>query len=289
MPHVVTVPPQPFSLKTCGLEVHQIPVWQDNLVWALVDPREKIAAVVDGPEAAPVLAYLDGLGLTLTTIFNTHTHGDHVGINHALHDLGRLGDLTVVGAQQTASDIPGLTHPVADGDTVEFAGVTGRAMLTEGHINGHLSFLFDDALFCGDTLFAGGCGYLFDGPPKKMHDSLTRLASLPDETKVCCAHEYTQDNLRFAWSIDSGNPALAQRIRDTWALRGRGECSLPSTIGLERATNPFLRTDDPALVAAIQVAGPKQDLDTPAGVFAATRALKDAQHYRSQDEADLPV
>ncbi len=289
MQHVVTSPHPPFALKSCGLQVHQIPVWQDNLVWALVDPKTKTAAVVDGPEAEPVLSYLKDQGLTLTTIFNTHTHGDHVGINHALRDLGQLDKLTVVGAEQTAAAIPGLTHPIQDGDTVEFAGVQGTALMTEGHIDGHISYLFDDALFCGDTLFAGGCGYLFDGPPQKMHESLSRLARLPEDTKVCSAHEYTQDNLRFAWSVDPGNEALAQRIRDTWALRARGECALPSTIGLERATNPFMRTDAPELKARVQAALPQHDLSTPAGVFASTRALKDAKHYRALADTNLPL
>ncbi|MEM7679375.1 MAG: hydroxyacylglutathione hydrolase C-terminal domain-containing protein, partial [Myxococcota bacterium] len=131
-------------------------------------------------------------------------------------------------------------------------------------------------------------GYLFDGPPSKMHQSLTRLATLPPETRVCCAHEYTQDNLRFAWSIDSGNDALANRIRYAWKLRAAGGCTVPSTVATERATNPFLRHDDPDLRAKVAAAFPERELDTAADIFAATRALKDRKDYKSLDDASLP-
>lgn len=284
MQHVVTEPMAPLTLPS-GHEVHQLPVWQDNLVWLIVDPRSKTAAAVDGPEAQPVLDYLHERGLRLTTIFNTHTHMDHVGINAELQRLGTLGEHRVYGPKAAQADVPGITDPVTEGDSVQFCGLPGRVLLTEGHINGHVSYVFGDVLFCGDTLFAGGCGYLFDGPPERMHDSLTRLAALPEQTRVCCAHEYTQDNLRFAWSIDSDNEALAQRIRDVWALRAEGRSAVPSTIGEERATNPFLRTSAPQLVACLQSAFPDRNLDEPATVFAATRALKDLKRYKEGADA----
>lgn len=287
--HAVAHPTPPFRTRSGNLEVHQIPVWQDNLVWLLVDVSDGTAAAVDGPEAQPVLDYCTAHGFTLTAIFNTHTHMDHIGINVALQNEGTLDSLRVVGSAKTADRIPGLTEPVAEGHAVRFGPTLGRVMLTEGHIDGHVSYLFEDVLFCGDTLFAGGCGYLFDGPPARMHDSLTRLAALPEDTRVCCAHEYTQDNLRFAWSIDADNPALAARIQEVWARRKRYESTVPSTIGEEIRTNPFLRTDAPNLVEAVRRALPEHPLTTPAEIFAATRALKDRKDYRDQSDDVLPI
>ena len=153
------------------------------------------------------------IGSILMGILNTHTHGDHIGINHALMRAGRLDAMTVVGARKTADAIPGLTMPVEDGDRIEVLGTPVDVMLTEGHINGHISYLVGGALFCGDTLFGGGCGYLFDGPPSSMHESLQRLAALEPDTLVCCAHEYTEDNMRFAWWVVL-TEALTARIRE---------------------------------------------------------------------------
>lgn len=289
MEHIVRIATPPFTLRSGRLQVHQVPVWQDNLVWLLVDPAAETAAAIDGPEAGPVLRYLEARGLRLGAIFNTHTHADHIGINAELKKAGALTGLQVYGPDRARDEVPGLTHPVKDGDTVHFEGTAGRVLLTEGHIDGHVSYVLEDVLFCGDTLFGGGCGYLFDGPPAKMHDSLTRLAELPEQTKVCCAHEYTQDNLRFAWSIDSENEALAQRIQQVWAQRERGECTVPSTIAIERATNPFLRHQVPKLRARVQAAFPDRHLDTPGEVFAATRALKDRKDYQRLTDADLPL
>ena len=178
-----------------------------------------------------------------------------------------------------ADDIPGLTEPVRAGDTVRFGELEGRVMLTEGHLDGHVSYVFGDVVFCGDTLFAGGCGYLFDGPPATMFDSLLRLASLPGGTRVCCAHEYTQDNLRFALSVEPDNPALVARAEAVERIRAAGGCTLPSTIAEERATNPFLRPGAPTLVQRVGQAM-EASLDTPAAVFAATRALKNRGDYK---------
>ena len=289
MAHVVSAPTRPFPVDGHGLMVHQVPAWQDNLIWLLVDTNTNEAAAIDGPEAEPALAYCEAQGLRLTTIFNTHTHGDHIGINRALERAGRLSSMRVVGSAQVASDIPGLTEAVSEGDTVHFGDAVGRVMLTEGHLDGHVSYLFGDVLFCGDTLFGAGCGYLFDGPPAKMHASLMRFAALPGATRVCCAHEYTQDNLRFAWSIEPDNPALAERIRATWALRSEGRSSVPSTLALECATNPFLRTESATLLANLRRGMPEHSLSTPEEIFAATRALKDAKAYKSLSDADLPL
>ena len=138
-------------------------------------------------------------------------------------------------------------------------------------------------------MFGAGCGYLFDGPPAKMQASLLRLSELPPETKVCCAHEYTQDNLTFAWSIDYNNDALKSRIIETWALRARGECSVPSTIGVERATNPFLRGDSEALLAEVTKQTSAESLSSAVEIFAATRALKDSKAYREGLPHPLPA
>jgi hydroxyacylglutathione hydrolase len=227
--------------------------------------------------------------LRLTTILNTHTHGDHVGINRDLARRGMLETTRVVGSARAAGDVPGIKELVDDGDRVTFGGMEGDVLLTEGHINGHISFVFDGVLFCGDTLFGAGCGYLFDGPPAKMHRSLSRLSELDGATRVCGAHEYTQDNLRFAWSVEPGNGDLAARIAQTWKVRAGGGCSLPSTIDLERRTNPFLRHASQTLRDHVARAMPDRSLSTPEDVFAATRALKDRKDYKRIADSELPI
>lgn len=287
-PHVVTDPRAPFRVGGGRLEVHQIPAAQDNFVWLLVAPETGEAAAVDGPDAEGTLAYCAARELRLTTILNTHTHHDHIGINRDLARRGLLASLRVVGPARAAADVPGLTEPVDEGDRVQFAGVAGRVLLTEGHIDGHVSYVFDDLLLCGDTLFGAGCGYLFDGPPAAMHASLERLAALPGETHVCCAHEYTLDNLRFAWSVEPDNAALAERIRLARELRAAGGSTIPSTIALERATNPFLRHGSPTVRRNVAAAFPGEPCETPAQVFALTRALKDRKDYKALPDGDLP-
>lgn len=279
MPHVVTVPREPFRTGDGLLEIHQIPAWNDNLIWLAVDPMSRQAAAVDGPEAGGVLAYCERHNLDLTAIVNTHTHGDHIGINNDLAGRGMLSKMRVVGPRRVRGDVPGITEDVDEGDTVELGPARGRVFSTEGHIDGHVSYVFDDVLFCGDTLFGAGCGYLFDGPPSKMHASLTKLAALSPKTRVCCAHEYTEDNLRFAITVEPNNRALADRIERVNALRHRGECSVPSTIEDELATNPFLRWHSRELVENVERQTGKK-LDTPEAIFAATRALKDTKGYK---------
>jgi hydroxyacylglutathione hydrolase len=287
--HVVSVPTPPFRIANGALEVHQVVAWQDNLIWLLVCTATGAAAVVDGPEADPLLRYCDAKGITLTSVYNTHTHHDHVGINYQLAEQGRLDALEVVGPALVRDQIPGLTRGVHEGDIVELGAARGQVMLTEGHIDGHVSYVFDGAIFCGDTMFGAGCGYLFDGPPSKMHESLSRIAKLDDATRVCCAHEYTEDNLRFAWTLEPDNEALASRIRETWQLRSQGQCSVPSTIAVERATNPFLRHHSDTLRKNLRAAMPDHPLESACQVFAATRALKDRKDYRKLDDNRLPL
>ncbi|MCA9690478.1 MAG: hydroxyacylglutathione hydrolase [Myxococcales bacterium] len=278
--HVVSEPSAPFTIRGGALEVHQLLAWTDNLIWLLVSPARGEAAIVDGPEARAALERCAALGVRLTTVINTHTHRDHIGVNLDLARRGLLSGMRVVGPALAAGDVPGLTDPVDDGDRVDLWGTPAEVLRTEGHMNGHVSYVVADVLFCGDTLFGGGCGYLFDGPPAKMHESLTRLAALPGETRVCCAHEYTQDNLRFALSVEPDNAELMARIRDVWAVRERGGSTVPSTVALERATNPFLRPRSPTLQARVREAMPDRALDSDCAVFTATRALKDRKDYR---------
>lgn len=283
MDHVVTQPAAPFLVANGALEVHQVPAWRDNLVWILRCTATGETAVVDGPDDTAVSAY----GLPVNAILNTHTHPDHVGLNRAMARKGTLAGVRVWGAAARAADIPGLTDPLSDGDPVRVGAVTGQALLTEGHIDGHLSYVFQGAVFCGDALFTGGCGYLFDGPPAKMHASLQRLMALDPTTRVCCAHEYTADNLRFAWFVEPDNAALAERIRAVWAVRAVGGSAVPSTIAVERATNPFVR-DSATIRAAVARHLPSMPTDTPAALFAAVRALKDRKLH-PRDDAGLPL
>ncbi|MEE2902962.1 MAG: hydroxyacylglutathione hydrolase [Myxococcota bacterium] len=289
MKHVVSVPNRPIVSNDGRLEVHQVLSWEDNLIWLLVDSKTREAAVVDGPEAQGVLDYCASNDLSLTTIFNTHTHGDHIGINRDLQARGMLSDLRVVGSEARKNDIPGVNELVSDGTKVSFGSCEGVALLTEGHIDGHISYLFQEFLFSGDTLFAGGCGYLFDGPASKMHDSLSRLSRLPKDTLVFCAHEYTEDNLKFAWSLEPNNRELRARIEDVLTQRQSGGSTVPSTIGDELNTNPFLRVHNEELRAKILEFAPETDMSIDSEVFAATRALKDSKRYRETLPVPLPT
>jgi hydroxyacylglutathione hydrolase len=290
MAHVVTRPREPFLAMGGALEVHQLPSASDNLIWIGVCTATREAFVVDGPTDVEARAWAERRpDVQLKTLLNTHTHSDHVGINHALRTAGELADWRVVGPRGAAADVPGISQPVDEGDTVQVGALTARVMRTEGHLDGHISYVFGDVLFCGDTLFAGGCGYLFDGPAQTMFASLMRLAALDPATWVCCAQEYTEDNLRFAWSVEPDNAALAERIRQVWAIRADGGCTVPSTIAEERASNPFLRPGSPSIRAAVAAAFPDRDLSLHGDVFAATRALKDSRAYKTLTDDQLPL
>lgn len=249
-----------------------IPAFADNYIWLLRDGRH--AVVVDPGDAQPVLAYLEREDLVLTAILATHHHGDHVGGIPGL--LARVA-VPVYGPAREA--IPGRTVPLAEGDVIAVPGipVTLRALDIPGHTAGHIA-LFGDVngqpcVFCGDTLFAAGCGRLFEGTPDEMWASLGALARLPDATRVYCGHEYTLANLRFALAVEPANPDVVDRIAHEGAKRERGEPTLPSTIALERATNPFLRAGLPSVrAAAARQAG--LPLADDVAAFAALRAWK---------------
>jgi hydroxyacylglutathione hydrolase len=217
-----------------------IPAFHDNYIWTLHNQQH--AVVVDPGDAAPVLAYLDAYQLRLAAILCTHRHHDHVD---GIHELAQLYNVPVYGP--SLEIIPGRTHPVGEGDTIQIAelGLDLSVLDIPGHTHGHVGYRFSlpgrRGIFCGDTLFGCGCGRLFDGTIEQLFHSLQRLATLPDDTLVYCAHEYTQTNIRFALSCEPGNPALHQRESDARALREEGRPTLPSTIALEKSTNPFLR------------------------------------------------
>jgi len=251
------------------LEIERIPVLSDNYVWLVREPASGAVAVVDPAVDEPVEAALARKGWRLTHIINTHHHPDHTGGNLALK--ARHG-LTVVGPRADAARIPGIDIEVGDGDTYLFGAEPARVYDVPGHTRGHIAYWFEgsNALFCGDTLFALGCGRLFEGTPAQMWHSLGKFAGMPDETRVYCAHEYTQSNARFALTVDGGNPALVDRARRIDAMRADGKATVPSTLGEERATNPFLRADDPAIAAAVGLSP-----GDPVAVFAEVRRRKD--------------
>lgn len=247
-----------------------LPAFTDNYIWMLHDGRE--ALVVDPGEAAPVIEALQTHGLRLSGILVTHHHGDHVGGVDALRSVLHG---PVHGPAREA--IPAPFTPVGDGQTVSWNGLQFEVMDVPGHTAGHVAYWCPDVdgaplLFCGDTLFSAGCGRLFEGTPAQMSASLARLASLPGATRVCCTHEYTLSNLRFALAVEPGNAALAEHARHCEALRQRGRPTLPSTIALERAINPFLRCREPAVAAAARERDPSAH--DAVAVFAALREWK---------------
>ena len=240
------------------MHIHRLPALSDNYIFILHDDHSQTAAVVDPAEARPVLAWLRKHGATLTAIFNTHHHGDHVGGNRQL--LQSFPNVVVYGGKEDQGRIPGQQHFLEEGDRVSFGDRTGQVYFVPGHTRGHIAYYFPPAtdaaagdepgdLFCGDTLFAGGCGRLFEGTPTQMVESLGKLRSLPDSTRVWCAHEYTLNNLKFALTVDGGNPQLQQRFAEVKRDRQNHIPTIPSTIGLEKQTNPFFRWDQPALQA----------------------------------------
>ncbi len=239
--------------------VQRLPALSDNYIWLLVTPEGE-AAVVDPAEAAPVLEALEQQGLTLTAILNTHHHGDHVGGNREL--LARFPAAAVYASREDRGRIPGQTVELTDGDRLHFGDREAEVLFVPGHTRGHIAYVFPGSgsdpahLFCGDTLFAGGCGRLFEGTPEQMATSLDRFRQLPDHTWVHCAHEYTLGNLRFAITVDPTNAALRQRLEQVSQQRQQEEPTVPSRLGEEKATNPFLRWDRPELLAAMETADP---------------------------------
>ncbi|RSZ55850.1 hydroxyacylglutathione hydrolase [Massilia atriviolacea] len=255
------------------LSVLAVPAFKDNYLWLIHDGVH--AAVVDPGDAGPVIAALDAHHLTLTAILLTHHHADHIG---GVPDL--LGHAPVPVYGPRAEAIATVNVPLGDGDLVEVPGLALalRVLAVPGHTLGHIAFVREQSaehwLFCGDTLFAGGCGRLFEGTPAQMRASLARFLAMPGDTAVYCAHEYTLSNLRFAAAAEPGNALIAERIEVERAKRERGIPTIPSTIGLEKATNPFLRDEQPAIVANLVALGKLDPQAAPGAAFAALRSWK---------------
>ncbi|MEW6612676.1 MAG: hydroxyacylglutathione hydrolase [Pseudomonadota bacterium] len=249
------------------LSVHLVPAFQDNYIFCASDGAHGIF-IVDPGDPAPVIAFLEERQVRPTAILCTHHHGDHVGGNETLASRYQI---PVYGPSQR---IPALTRALQAG-THEVEGAAMQVIAVPGHTRDHIAYFFENSLFCGDTLFAAGCGRLFEGTPAQMYHSLQRLAALPTHTQVFCAHEYTLGNLAFAAAVEPDNAAIQARRQETSARRARHLPSIPSRLDLELATNPFLRTRIPAVQNAAHRFDPNCDPNDPIAVFAALRRWKD--------------
>ena len=247
------------------------PEFSDNYIWIVTDPPSPVAVIVDPGESSLVLKLVNQRQLQVAAILLTHHHGDHVGgVDHIV----REHPAPVFGPAN--ENIAAVDHPVAEGDLVPLPdlGIDLEVIDVPGHTAGHVAYLGPDFAFVGDTLFAGGCGRVFEGTPEQMYTSLMRLAELPDQTLVYCAHEYTVSNLRFAREVEPYNDQLAARLEEAEKARAEGRPTVPSTIRDELATNPFLRCDQSAVAAAAEATS-GLDVPTAVDVFTIIRSWKD--------------
>lgn len=256
------------------IQITPLPAFDDNYIWLLQDAALGHCAVVDPGDAAPVLAWLaEHPHCRLVDILITHHHGDHTG---GIQALKAATGARVCGP--ALENIPGRDLALQDDQTLRVLERDWQVLQVPGHTAGHIALFGGDAeqplLFCGDTLFSAGCGRLFEGSAEQMHDSLQRLAALPAQTRVCCTHEYTLSNLRFALAVEPDNPALQEYQQRAAAQRAAGQPTLPSSLALELAINPFLRTGETAIRRNAEVRAGRP-LETHAEVFAALRAWKD--------------
>lgn len=251
------------------LEIEPVLCLRDNYAYLVYDRADGVCAVVDPSEPEPVKRALAARGLTLTHILNTHHHMDHVGGNLALKEYSGA---KIVGPEKDAARIPGIDIGVNEGETLKLGSHGAKVLEIPAHTRQHIAFWFeaDRAVFTGDTLFAMGCGRLFEGDPPTMWASLSKLMKLPDDTRVYCGHEYTEANGRFALTVEPGNADLNARMAEVRALRADGKPTIPSTMGLEKRTNPFLRATSPEIRRVLGL----EDADNVA-VFAETRKRKD--------------
>lgn len=253
------------------MKVIQIPLLRDNYGYLLVCEESGEAAVVDPSEGEPVLRRAEKERVNLKAILNTHHHRDHTGGNAFL--IERLS-LDVYGHGVDKDRIPGLTHSLEDGDEVKVGGLRGKVLFIPGHTRGHVAYLFENKLFCGDTLFVAGCGRLFEGTAEQMLHSLNRLKALPGDTLVYCGHEYTEKNLQFALTVEPTNKKVVEKLPKVRALRAKGASTVPSTMAEERETNPFLRWDSSDIREELEKNCPGLSSD-PVSIFAQVRKLKD--------------
>ena len=252
------------------IQISALPAFTDNYIWLLQDHRSQRCAVVDPGDAAPVLAWLEQHpGWVLSDILITHHHHDHVG---GVERLKQHSAATVHGPAR--EKIPARDIGLEDNQRVSILGWEFEVFAVPGHTLGHIAYYHHGLLFCGDTLFAAGCGRLFEGTPEQMHHSLGRLAALPDDTLIYCTHEYTLSNLRFAQAVEPANPDIAERLAKVTQMREQGRMTLPSTLALEKLTNPFLRTGETLVKQKVDERNGAQNR-APSEVFAALRAWKD--------------
>ncbi|MFJ7313030.1 hydroxyacylglutathione hydrolase [Pseudomonas sp. NPDC098747] len=252
------------------IQISALPAFTDNYIWLLQDHRTQRCAVVDPGDAAPVQAWLDAHpGWVLSDILITHHHHDHVG---GVERLKQISGATVYGP--ASEKIPARDFALKDNDSVSVLGWDFDVYAVPGHTLGHIAYYHHGLLFCGDTLFAAGCGRLFEGTPEQMHHSLSRLAALPEDTLVYCTHEYTLSNLKFAAAVEPSNTDIAARLEKVSQQRQNGVMTLPSTLALEKLTNPFLRTSETLVTQKVDERAGAQNR-APSEVFAALRAWKD--------------
>ena len=251
------------------LEIRQIPCLSDNYGYLIRDIETGAVAAIDTPDVDAINDALANTSWRLTHILNTHHHWDHAGGNLALKEKWNC---EIIGPRNEADRIPGLDRAVGDGDVVALGASTASVFDTPGHTSGHIIYHFadDNAAFVGDTIFAMGCGRLFEGTPAQMWASLSKIAALPPQTRLYCAHEYTQSNAQFALTVDPHNDALKTRAREVDSLRAAGTPTVPTNVAIEIETNPFLRAEDENLKAAIGMSGA-----SAVDVFAETRRRKD--------------
>ncbi|MFZ5792548.1 MAG: hydroxyacylglutathione hydrolase [Pseudomonadota bacterium] len=237
-----------------SLEIALVPLLRDNYGYLLHEPASALTGVVDPSESQPVLEAAAARGWRLTHVLNTHHHADHCGGNRGIK---AATGARVVGPAYDRARIPEIDEAVDEASGFRFGRLAARVLFIPGHTRGHIAFWFESAhaLFCGDTLFSLGCGRLFEGDPPTMWGSLSKLKALPGETRIYCGHEYTEANARFALTVDPDNEALKARAAEVKALRAQGRPTIPSTMESERAANPFLRADDPAIARRLGLEG----------------------------------
>lgn len=253
------------------MRIIQIPLLRDNYAYLIVCEKTNEAAVVDPSEAEPVLRQVEKEKVNLKAILNTHHHRDHTGGNPGLLEHWPL---EVYGHRLDKERIPGLTDPLDEGNEIVIGELRAKVLFIPGHTKGHVAYLFENKLFCGDTLFTAGCGRLFEGTAEQMHSSLQRLMLLPNDTLVYCGHEYTEKNLQFAMTVEPDNRKVSEKLQRVRRLRAQGASTVPSTMEEERETNPFLRWDSREMQENLKRMFPNLGLD-PVSVFAKVRELKD--------------